>query len=28
VWFAVRAVKSLMAAQRNEPIENPGTWLV
>jgi uncharacterized membrane protein len=28
VWFAVRAVKSLMAAQRNEPIENPTTWLV
>lgn len=28
LWFAVRAVKSLMAAQRNEPIENPATWLV
>ncbi len=28
VWFAVRAVKSLMAAQRNEAIENPTTWLV
>jgi uncharacterized membrane protein len=28
VWFAVRAVKSLMAAQRNEPIDNPTTWLV
>ncbi len=27
-WFAVRAVKSLMAAQRNEPIGNPTTWLV
>jgi len=28
IWFAVRAVKSLMAAQKNEPIDNPGTWLV
>ncbi len=28
LWFAVRAVKSLMAAQKNEPIANPTTWLV
>jgi len=28
LWFAVRALKSLMAAQKNEPILNPGAWLV
>jgi uncharacterized membrane protein len=28
LWFAVRAVKSLMAAQKNEAIENPGTWFI
>lgn len=27
VWFAVRAIKSLMAAQRRAPIANVDTWL-
>lgn len=27
VWFAVRAIKALMAAQRHEPIANVETWL-
>lgn len=28
VWFVARAVKSLMAAQKNQPINNVETWLV
>lgn len=28
VWFAVRGVKSLLAAQKREPVENVMTWLV
>jgi len=27
VWFAVRAIKSLLAAQKHEPIRNVETWL-
>jgi uncharacterized membrane protein len=27
VWFAVRGVKSLLAAQKQAPIPNPETWL-
>lgn len=27
VWFAVRGVKSLLAAQKHEPVENVETWL-
>ncbi|WP_199554590.1 DUF4870 family protein [Sandaracinobacteroides hominis] len=28
VWFVARAAKSLMAAQRNEPVRNVETWFV
>jgi uncharacterized membrane protein len=28
VWFAARAIRSLMAAQKQQPIENVTTWLV
>ncbi len=27
VWFAVRAVKALLAAQKHEPIRNVDSWL-
>jgi uncharacterized membrane protein len=27
IWFAVRAVKMLLAAQRNDPIEKVESWL-
>lgn len=27
VWFAVRAVKALLAAQKNEPVQNVESWL-
>ncbi|MFN3371234.1 MAG: DUF4870 family protein [Sphingomonadaceae bacterium] len=27
VWFAVRAVRALLAAQKHEPIQNVETWL-
>ncbi|MGQ5702529.1 DUF4870 family protein [Sandaracinobacteroides sp. A072] len=27
IWFAVRAVKSLLAAQREEPLQNVESWL-
>ncbi len=28
VWFGVRAVKALMAAQKHEPIQNVTTWFI
>lgn len=28
VWFAARAVKSLLAAQKQEPVNNVTTWFV
>lgn len=28
VWFAARAVKSLLAAQKNQPVQNVETWFV
>jgi uncharacterized membrane protein len=28
LWFAARAVKSLLAAQKQEPVANVETWLV
>ena len=28
VWFAARAVKSLLAAQKREPVQNVETWFV
>ena len=28
VWFAARAIKSLLAAQKHEPVKNVETWLV
>ncbi len=28
IWFAARAIKSLLAAQKNEPVRNVETWLV
>ncbi len=27
IWFAVRAIRALLAAQRHEPIPDPDTWL-
>ncbi|MCH8684160.1 DUF4870 family protein [Pedomonas mirosovicensis] len=27
VWFAVRTVKAMLAAQKQQPIDNPTTWL-
>ena len=27
VWFAVRAIKSLLAAQRQEPVRNVESWI-
>lgn len=27
VWFAIRAVKALLAAQKHEPIRNVDSWL-
>lgn len=27
VWTAVRTIKALLAAQKQQPIHNPGTWL-
>lgn len=27
IWFAVRAIKSLLAAQRRAPVQNVETWL-
>lgn len=27
IWFAVRCVKALLAAQKAQPIPNPETWL-
>ena len=28
VWFAVRAIKALMAAQKHQPVQNVETWLI
>lgn len=28
VWFAARAIKSLLAAQKHEPVQNVTTWFV
>lgn len=28
VWFAARAIKSLLAAQKHQPVKNVTTWLV
>jgi uncharacterized membrane protein len=28
IWFAARAIKSLLAAQRSEPVSNVETWLI
>jgi uncharacterized membrane protein len=27
IWFAVRAIKALVAAQKHEPMHNVETWL-
>ena len=27
VWFAVRAIKSLLAAQKHQPVQNVESWL-
>ena len=27
VWFLIRSIKAMLAAQRHEPISNVGTWL-
>lgn len=27
VWIAVRTIKALLAAQKQQPIDNPTTWL-
>lgn len=28
VWFIARAIKSLMAAQKHQPVQNVTTWLI
>jgi uncharacterized membrane protein len=28
IWFVARALKSLLAAQKQEPVQNVETWLV
>jgi uncharacterized membrane protein len=28
IWYTIRCVKGLVLALREEPISNPGTWLV
>ena len=28
IWFAVRTIKALLAAQRQEPLPNVETWLI
>ena len=28
IWFVIRCIKGLLRAQKREPIDEPGTWLI